>query len=63
MTIASKVKGIISDGKTLEPKVLTVRFTSNKLGETLSISDDQTVMLLVDYAYVEPLIKKARTAN
>lgn len=43
---------------------LTIRFTSDDMGETLSISDDNIeLMMAVSYKAVEELVKEARMAR
>lgn len=48
-TIAKTVSGLVSDGNTIAPAAITVRFTSSENGETLSLSYNEEFMLMVDY--------------
>lgn len=60
MTELKRVKGIITTNETMQPGYVTVRFTSDHFGETLSLSDDDKIMIAVAYEDIEKIIKKAR---
>lgn len=60
MTEVKRVKGIITINKTTQYGYVTVRFTSDHFGETLSLSDDDKIMITVAYEDIEKTIKKAR---
>ena len=55
MTEIKKVKGIITDGKTMCPAMVIARFTSDHLGETLSLSDNDKIMIVVAYEDIEKM--------
>ena len=56
-----KVRGTLILKDQFVPLTLTVRFTSDEHGETLSIADDkQGLMLAVPFAKVEALIEETR---
>lgn len=63
MTTATIVNGMVfrnGDGK---QQKLVVRFTSDALGETFSISNDKDIMLLIDFEGVERFIESNRDLN
>lgn len=63
MTTAMITKGMVfrnGDGK---QQKLVVRFTSDALGETFSISNDKDIMLLIDFEGVERFIESNRDLN
>lgn len=51
-TFTKTVSGLFSDGKRFNRTPVTVRITKDKNGQTLSLSDDNAVMLLIP---LEPL--------
>lgn len=56
-----KVSGLLFFEETLSKEIVTVRFTTDRLGETLSLSDDKHgVMISVAYEEIEKIIKEAR---
>ena len=57
------VMGIMSDGINMGFKRLTIRFTSDHMGESLSLSDDKSVMLQVDYKAIEEIVNQERGKN
>lgn len=59
-TIAKTVSGLVSDGNTIAPAAITVRFTSSENGETLSLSYNEEFMLMVDYRKIKEIIEEAR---
>ena len=64
VTTSVQTRGIIFEGETIQPTRLTVRFTHDKNGnESISISDDENIMLQVDFKDVEDIIKHARKMN
>lgn len=52
--------GMIADQKGFKMGRLTLRFTSDGSGETLSISDEQTMQFSVRYKDVVELVKETR---
>ena len=61
MGTASKgVRGMVFDGEGLRKATLTIRFTSDKYGESVSIADDKTIMLSVPFDEIEKVKKRAR---
>ena len=60
MTRIAMTNGLVyKDDKTTKQRLI-VRFTSDEIGETLSISNDKDVMLLIPYEGVDKLIEEAR---
>lgn len=60
MTTAMIANGLKIDKERFEKKKLTIRFTSDELGESLSISDDKEIMLQIPFEGVEQIISIAR---
>lgn len=61
-TEIKQIKGFAGGEKTgymPEPKKITVRFTSDRYGETISVEDGE-IMLGVPYEPVKKMIEKAR---
>ena len=55
------ILGMAGLGDNFGPTMLTVRFTSDKLGEIISISDARMQLItIVDYERVEALIEETR---
>lgn len=52
-TASKRVRGMVFDGEGLRKATLTIRFTSDKYGESVSIADDKTVMLSVPFDEIE----------
>ena len=63
VTTAMIVKGMVFKNGDGEQQKLVVRFTSDELGETFSISNDKDVMLLIDFGGVEKFIEANRDLN
>lgn len=60
-TRSKTVLGVISTSESIvKPSLLTVRFTSDERGETLSLSDEKTVLLAVKFDDVMRLVKETR---
>ena len=59
MTQIKEINGFVSDGKGMEGSKVVCRFTSDELGETLSL---QAGNMLIGVAFedIEKLIKKER---
>lgn len=53
------VTGIVTDGRRMEKRQIVVRFTSDKLGESLSLQAGD-IMIHVAYEDILQIIKKAR---
>ena len=56
-TTEHRIRGAQSDGRTVVQKDLTVRITSDDWGKTLSISNEDDVMLMVP---MEPILDRLR---
>ena len=55
------VTGLLYFEETLSKEIVTVRFTTDSLGETLSLCDDKHgVMITVAFKDIEKIIKEAR---
>ncbi|MGF6376869.1 hypothetical protein M2140_001947 [Clostridiales Family XIII bacterium PM5-7] len=54
-----QINGLMSDGKSIWKADVTVRFTSEKIGETLSL-ESNGVMITVGFEDIEKVIKKGR---
>lgn len=54
------IQGYENNGEDFIAKLLTVRFTSDLSGETLSISNDENCQFLVPFEKIQPLINEAR---
>ena len=59
-TASKRVRGMVFDGDGLRTATLTIRFTSDKYGESASIADDKTIMLQVPFDEIEKIKKRAR---
>ena len=59
-TAAKRVRGVMFDGEGLRKATLTIRFTSDKYGESVSIADDKTIMLQVPFDEIEKVKRRAR---
>ena len=62
-TSIKTVNGMVSDGYKVGKSLLTIRFTSDRTGESLSLEYNGQIMLLVDYKDVEAIVKKARKSR
>ena len=62
-TSIKTVNGMVSDGYKADKSPLTIRFTSDRTGESLSLEYNGQIMLLVDYKDVENIVKKARKSR
>lgn len=60
MTERKTVIGMISDGYRAGTAPITVRFTSDRLGESLSLTYNNQIMLQVNFEDIVPMIEKAR---
>lgn len=58
MTKIKQVDGYIYDGTQMIKSKLTVRYTSDEMGKTLSISDDKNAMYVVGFEDIEEMIKE-----
>lgn len=56
-TTEHRIRGVQTDGDTIVPKDLTVRITSDRWGKTLSISNEEDVMLVVP---MEPILDRLK---
>ena len=63
VTTAMIAKGMVFMNGDGEQQKLVVRFTSDELGETFSISNDKDLMLLIDFEGVEKFIEANRDLN
>ena len=64
MTIERAVKGLVFGGKGLmKARNIFVRITADDMGKTLSLSDDQNVMLLIPIEPIEKELKSALGVN
>lgn len=59
-TASKRVRGMVFDGEGLRKATLTIRFTSDKYGESVSIADDKTIMLQVPFEDVKMVMERAR---
>lgn len=59
-TKSIKVKGMYTDEKTFAPTSVIVRFTSDKIGESLSLSLNDILMITVPFEQVQKVIDEAR---
>ena len=59
-TALKRVRGMVFDGEGLRKATLTIRFTSDEYGESVSIADDKTIMLQVPFDEIEKVKKRAR---
>lgn len=57
------IQGLIStQSNMLKPSKVVVRFSSDRIGETLSLSDENdTYMITVPFEEIERIIKKERS--
>ena len=62
-TSIKTVNGLVSDDYKIGKSPLTIRFTSDRTGESLSLEYNGQIMLLVDYKDVEDIVKKARKSR
>lgn len=62
-TSIKTVNGMVSDGYKAGKSPLTIRFTNDCTGESLSLEYNGQIMLLVDYKDVEAIVKKARKSR
>ena len=53
------IKGFMSDGEKIKQAKITVKFTSDCIGETISL-ETAGVMFILAFKDVEKVIKKAR---
>ena len=61
MTKTEAIQGMIINGLAPSMKMITVRFTSDESGETISLADENNgIMLLVPFEPVQELIDEAR---
>lgn len=60
MTTVMMARGIIWKDDKMKKQRLVVRFTSDEFGESLSISDDKSVMVQIDFKGIEKLIEANR---
>lgn len=56
-TTEHHIQGAQTDGFTITPKELTVRITSDASGKTLSISNEEDVMMLIP---MEPILARLK---
>lgn len=59
MTKIKMIKGLVSNGYDLQPKQVVVRFTTDSIGESLSL-EANGMMILVPFEQVQKVIKAAR---
>ena len=59
MTIVKDLKGMVFTSDTMGERVITVRFTSDKHGESISL-EFKGFMFLVPFEPVKEIIKQAR---
>lgn len=59
MTKRIDINGLYSDAKTIQKQIITILFTSDKLGKTLSLCNDD-ILLTVPFEEIEKLILKTR---
>lgn len=59
-TAIKTVTGMVSDGFSIGKAPITVRFTSDRSGESLSLEYNGKIMLHVAYEDIKPIIQKAR---
>lgn len=63
-THLADIKGIIATNRGMARTTITVRFTSDALGETISLTDeDSGLMMSVPFEKVDKLIKETRGAK
>ena len=58
-----ELDGLAKDKRGIYPYKMTVRFTSDKIGESISIEAGGAVMFQVPFKPVEKLIKETRKAR
>ena len=56
MTKEKIVEGLMSDGYKIKPKKITLRVTVDEFGKSLSLSDDETIMLHIGLEAVKDII-------
>ena len=60
-TKAKPVNGVIIDRGNIRRQIITVRFTSDKIGETISLADEiNGIMIIVPFESVAELIERTR---
>lgn len=59
-TEIKRINGIITDGTKFKETSVIARFTSDRIGESLSLQVGE-IMIAVPFGAVMPIIKKART--
>lgn len=52
--------GMITDGLVGKVQRVSLRFTSDKQGETLSIGNDADLQITVDYKIIEQMVEQER---
>lgn len=58
LTSMTKTVGVVSDGYHIGNASVTIRFTLDPAGSSLSLSDDKHNLILVPYRAVEDLVKE-----
>lgn len=56
-TSEHRIQGAQSNGYTITPKELTVRITSDASGKTMSISNEEDIMMMIP---MEPILRRLR---
>lgn len=59
-TEIKSINGMVTTESKTRPARIIVRFTSDHVGETLSLSDNDKIMISVPFEAVKPIIEKAR---
>lgn len=54
------VEGAVTNGYRIVKRQVMVRFTSDEIGETLSLDDQMGMMIMVPFEQVDKLIKQTR---
>lgn len=62
-TAIKTVTGMVSDGFRMAKAPITVRFTSDKSGESLYLEYNGNIMLHVAYEDIKPIIQNARKSR
>lgn len=57
-TSEKKVMGMMGDGYSIKPMMLTVRITADERGKSLSLSDDKSVILMIPLEAIEKRLKE-----
>lgn len=57
-TTEQRVKGLISDGYNIKGTDITVRITSDEMGKSLSLSDDDKILLMIPLDPVAQRLKE-----